>query len=377
MSNWEFKDETVLNSFTIPSGTIIEPGDYLVLCEEIDTFDMIYPDVTNRIGPFEFGLNNTAGGVRFFDADNVLKLQVNYVDSMPWPAAADGLGPSLELLSSTSTLVLPSSWFPGCVGGSPGKAYDDCDYDIIVSEINYNSASFFNPGDWFELYNKSSVSIDISNWEIRDNNDNNKFKIPAGEILLPEQRLVYGDSLAVFSELFPSVLNLGGEITYKLSNNGDAIRIYNTEPRLQYSVRFNDDAPWPVDADGNGFTLEYDESKSNPNLATSWFAGCLYGSPGVEFMLPCGTAIQYENLNNLFGAPNPFNSNINITAPELIIEYSIYNLAGKQILNKTCHQFFINWDGKDGQLKNVSNGIYFMHLYASSGNRYHIKIVKI
>ena len=42
---------------------------------------------------------------------------------------------------------------------------------LVINEINYKSAVTFNPGDWIELYNPKEASIDISNWQIKDDND--------------------------------------------------------------------------------------------------------------------------------------------------------------------------------------------------------------
>ena len=51
---------------------------------------------------------------------------------------------------------------------------------VVINEINYNSSDDFNPDDWIELYNPKPTAIDISNWLIKDDNDNHVFTIPAG-----------------------------------------------------------------------------------------------------------------------------------------------------------------------------------------------------
>ena len=44
---------------------------------------------------------------------------------------------------------------------------------IIINEINYNSSDNFNPDDWIELYNPTENSVDLSNWTVIDENQDN------------------------------------------------------------------------------------------------------------------------------------------------------------------------------------------------------------
>ncbi|MFN8165275.1 MAG: hypothetical protein U0X76_03655 [Bacteroidia bacterium] len=41
----------------------------------------------------------------------------------PWPAQADGLGYTCELLSQSGDPNDGTNWFAGCIGGSPGRAF--------------------------------------------------------------------------------------------------------------------------------------------------------------------------------------------------------------------------------------------------------------
>ncbi|MBK6731711.1 MAG: hypothetical protein IPG60_12400 [Bacteroidetes bacterium] len=80
-----------------------------------------------------------------------------------------------------------------------------------------------------------------------------------------------------------------GEFTFSLSNGGDAVLLYDASFTLQFSVKYNDKLPWPIDADGDGYTLEFIEENDNPNIAENWIAGCPFGSPGIPFTFPCPT----------------------------------------------------------------------------------------
>ena len=39
---------------------------------------------------------------------------------------------------------------------------------IIVTEVNYNSDSTTNSGNWFEIYNNSAASVNLNGWQATD-----------------------------------------------------------------------------------------------------------------------------------------------------------------------------------------------------------------
>ncbi|MBC8047255.1 MAG: lamin tail domain-containing protein [Fimbriimonadaceae bacterium] len=381
ISNWKLRDETPFNSFTFPGGTVLSAGEFLIAAQRTDTFAMVYPFVTNVVGPFEFGFDNTLGSVRLYDAGGSLIRAVNYVDSLPWPNGADGLGPTVEILDYEGDENDPANWIAGCVGGSPGEAYMPCDYAIVISEINYNSAADFNMKQWIELWNKSAGAIDISGWQFRDNNAANIFTIGAGNILNANERLVIADSLEAMGSFFPSVTNIIGEFNFGLSNNGDAVRLYDADLLLQYSVRYDDEFPWPTDADGAGFTIELYVEDGNPNVPSTWVAGCPHGSPGGEFILPCPDAIHdiEANENSIHAQPNPFSDMIVF----LFDEKNVFDISALFILNITGEKIIdlpitntISWNGKDADGNTVASGIYFLNVVDKTGNVFSEKVIK-
>ncbi|MFN3940540.1 MAG: lamin tail domain-containing protein [Chitinophagales bacterium] len=375
ISGWKLKDQNILNTYTIPGGTYLNPGEYLVIAQRLDTFQMIYPEVSNVIGSFAFGLNNTSDKVRLLDNSNNTVVEINYIDSMPWPSAADGIGPSLQIKNLDAIFDDPANWFPGCVGGTPGSGYVPCNYDIIVSEINYNSAPFFLVGDWIELLNRTNSAINISGWQFRDRNAN-IFTFPTGTILESNARLVVSDSLDAITSMFSELTNVIGEFDFGLSNGGDAVLLYNADIVLQYSVRFNDKLPWPEDADGDGYTIEFTEEGDNPNIATNWIAGCPLGSPGIPFTLPCPTLHIHEtNASDLQVFPNPFSDYLIIELSRFSrdkIQYCfITDMGGRAIKHfELSNNERIMWG------ETVASGIYALHVITESGMHYTQKIIR-
>ena len=378
ISNWKLKDETPFNSFTIPAGTVLDANEYVVLVENIDTFLMVHGGVTNYIGEFAFGFDNTFGTVKIENNSGTVIKAVPYIDSIPWPKGCDGYGPTLQIIDEEASESNPANWRSGCVLGTPGEGYVDCNYDIVVSEINYNSLLAYNPGDWIEILNRGNSDKDISGWILRDGKTDNIFVIPAGNVLSAGERLVIADSLESFTVKFPTVGNVIGEPPFSFSNGGDAVRLYTPSGKLQYSVRYKDSAPWPLDPDGTGFTLELVDEPGNPNDGVAWVAGCLYGSPGNPFVIPCPNAVNNVIPKELTIGPNPFADYLTIIIDATVQAQSvtIMNTLGEQIITLPPYNNAVTWNSTDLQGNTVSDGIYFVVVTTTNGNTITAKVLK-
>lgn len=145
ISNYTFLDDKDTLAYTIPAGTILPPNGYLVLYADNALFTARHPQVTNKIGPFLFGLAGSGDACRLYDAAGKLVAAVRYNDEVPWPLTPDGGGYTLELLSDTGKMSVGTNWFAGCPEGSPGTPYiNPC--DLAVSENNVLGAMVYpNP----------------------------------------------------------------------------------------------------------------------------------------------------------------------------------------------------------------------------------------
>jgi hypothetical protein len=157
---------------------------------------------------------------------------------------------------------------------------------VTISEINYNSDSASNAGDWFELRNLSSLALDISGWKVRDDNDHHEFVFPVTTVLPPNGYLVIAEDLQKFHAQHPAVTNVIGETGFNFSDGGDMLRLYRHNDSLLLSVQYSDQDPWTPAADGDGYTLEQVSPAGDLNDGYNWFAGCLGGSPGTAYSAP-------------------------------------------------------------------------------------------
>ena len=146
---WEFNDGNDTHVFIIPENQVLESGAYLVLCKDSLAFNDNFPNVSNFIGEFDFGLSGGGELIRLFDSNGNLVDEVTYDDADPWPAEADGAGPTLELIHPSLDNGLGQNWSASDIyGGTPGiinsvysaENSNSIASEIVINEINYNSA---------------------------------------------------------------------------------------------------------------------------------------------------------------------------------------------------------------------------------------------
>ncbi len=162
---------------------------------------------------------------------------------------------------------------------------------IVINEINYNSADDRDGGDWVELHNPTAATVDVSGWYFEDESGN-FFGLPAKTLLAPGGYLVLAESVSKFRTQFPNVTNVLGDFGdeergFGLSGGGERITLKNADGTLIDRVEYDDKAPWPTAADGDGPTLQLRSPALDNALGGSWDAlaptpGRLNGSTAAQ-----------------------------------------------------------------------------------------------
>jgi PKD repeat protein len=93
LSGW---DLDVGVDYTFEPGTLMQPGDYLVVAEDVDVLSAKYPGA-RIVGDFGGRLSNRRDRIVLRDAQRNPVDEVEYFDAGRWPSYADGGGSSLEL----------------------------------------------------------------------------------------------------------------------------------------------------------------------------------------------------------------------------------------------------------------------------------------
>jgi hypothetical protein len=107
---------------TIQPGTVLLPQAYAVVVKKDTSFRAAYPGGGRFVaGQYATSLDDAGGTLALRQGERVVDT-VTYSAADPWPAAAAGAGPSLELQDWSSDNALASSWTANsAVTGTPGK----------------------------------------------------------------------------------------------------------------------------------------------------------------------------------------------------------------------------------------------------------------
>lgn len=146
-------------SFTIPNGTIIGKKAYLVICKDLEKFNEVYPNISNAIGNFDFGLSSTYDLIKICDLNNTVVDSVLYQSENPWPVIDDGQ--TISLISPYSDNSVGSSWDASLTHGTPG-ANNDYFTSNAAKKVNENQvliSCFPNPSNDFTTIRWSNTEV--------------------------------------------------------------------------------------------------------------------------------------------------------------------------------------------------------------------------
>ena len=108
-------------TFTMPVGTVLAPGERVVLVADEEAFEFRYGvDLVRIVGEFTGNLSNSGERIRLAAADGSTIVDFTYSDDEPWPEESDGDGYSLVLRGDDP--ILSSDWrLSTSFGGNPGS----------------------------------------------------------------------------------------------------------------------------------------------------------------------------------------------------------------------------------------------------------------
>jgi len=180
--------------------------------------------------------------------------------------------------------------------------------------------------------------------------------------------LLCADTLLV-KAVYPGIDNVYGNLAFNLNNNGECLTLYDAAGQIADSLAFDDVQPWPVEADGEGYTLELIDPSLDNSLPHSWTASsAIGGTPGRSnsraTLVPLETAAQPSQVELMENYPNPFNSMTRIRyalpgAGQTTL--AIYDVLGRSVATLVeKHQmpgaYEALWKA------DVASGIYFYRL---------------
>jgi hypothetical protein len=268
--------------FTFDVGTLIQPREYLVLDESQLGF-AFDGQLGDDIWLLEGNPNLSGKPERFADHFDFDATDANV--SLGRVSNGDPLAQGASLFPMTEqTFGAPNGDF--VVGG------------VILSEIHYHPAPLppDQQGDiaardleFVELYNTSGAALAVGGWQLKQT-DGQTFELPSGTLIPAAATLVLVGfdpqadpaTAAAFRAVYgvDTTVTLVGPFDGRLDGSGETLKLLRPEDPgspatgfvLVDRVTYDDNDPWPVEADGDGPSLTRTAIAAFGNFATSWQA---------------------------------------------------------------------------------------------------------
>lgn len=137
--------------------------------------------------------------------------------------------------------------------------------DIVITEIMQNpSAVSDTNGEWIEVYNKGSQSVDLNGWTIRDDGSDSH-TINGSVVVAPGNYVVLGRNNN-------STTNGGVSVAYQysginLANGADEVILEDISGTIQDEVWYDGGSQWP---DPTGASMALSSASADNNVGANW-----------------------------------------------------------------------------------------------------------
>lgn len=152
---------------------------------------------------------------------------------------------------------------------------------VVINEIHYNPDGQMEDTEFVELWNSGDRAIDLGNWSM---SAGIAYTFPAAAFIQAGGFVVIARSPHAFAVTYPGVRHVYGPFATdnRLSNNGERLALSDASGVVVRELTYGASAPWPVEADGGGASLELRHPAFDPERPGSWAASTIArGTPGA------------------------------------------------------------------------------------------------
>lgn len=195
----------------------------------------------------------------------------------------------------------------------------------------------------------------------------------SGTILNPDKFIVLVSNRQQFTRRYG--IDPYGTFEGNLNNGGERITLANAAGDTIFTVKYNDQTPWPEEADGEGYSLVSVDANptGNPDFSDYWSASYkIHGSPGADDKTSTlvNNKTKFPKQFQLYqNFPNPFNpkTTFHFSIPiDNHVRLRVYNLLGQLVETITDKEysagdFNIQWDAS-----HLAGGVYFYRFDAQN-----------
>lgn len=238
--------------------------------------------------------------------------------------------------------------------------------DLKVTELHYHPADFTTDNDtidgkdleFIEFKNTGKEILNIGSLVL---DSAVHYQFPATELLLPEQFYVIVSKPSKFYDYYG--MTASGNFKGNFSNSGEEVLLSDSKNKTIINFIYDDNLPWPIEADGGGYSLTAREKNpaGDPADFNYWIASMNKdGNPFADNNTLDTIAEETEKNGKLLVYPNPSSGLVTIQflteEAGKQIEIWLITLTGKSII----HTFIENPSTLDLSTLEMSAGIYFL-----------------
>ena len=266
-----------------------------------------------------------------------------------------------EISDMKSWLGSRVDWMNNNIGSS-----ESCDNvvtpPLVITKINYRPESHPVAGssnqEFIEILNNGSETIDLTGVYI--GGTGLVYQFPTDSELGAGEALVLANNVATYNQKYGE--DPFDEYRRSLSNDGQTISLLDAYGNVIDEVTYNDQLPWPVEADGDGYYLELIDPDLDNNDPLNWQA-----TSDATLTL----SVLEESTSEIQVYPVPSNDLVYIKSQDVIYTAQLVDLNGKTLLTKGIYS-------KDYQLRleGIDQGVYFLQLVSKEGKSVY-RIVKL
>jgi hypothetical protein len=227
----------------------------------------------------------TSGGNDFSTPDHIVTLsgispvevdtlRINGIENLVTYPAVNDWTLDIGLPEGTNSLTITGHDWRGTVVTSdtitvtvtqpPPSPVDQ----LVITEIMYHPVH--EAGEYIEFYNRSSDTFDLRGWHL--NGVGHTFR--GGEIIGPGEYKVVCENVTVYQRKYQNAEVVVGDYPGDLDNGGETIRLEMPVGSNSWAtideVHYDDEHPWPAEADGWGQSLQLIDVNSDNDRAGNW-----------------------------------------------------------------------------------------------------------
>jgi hypothetical protein len=298
LSGWSFTEGI---TFTFPVGTLLDPGEYLVVSPDAERARVRY-GIENVVGNSLGRLNDDGEIIALADAEWRVISRIHYGAGDPWPSHPAGMGSTLELIDPYLRNDLPQNWASSrFLEGTPGRPNSPSE---VKGSVAINEVRPTGPprSGFIELYNHTGQPVEVGGWWVVDSLGE-RFRIPVPRVIHP------GDFIVIDEDQLGFTVSLSAR--YALVREDGVTWVDGLDPRPgPAGMSFG---RWP-DGDEDQFLFPGPTpgGPNEPTLETDIVIDEILYHPG--FVVPSGPCTQQcSNLDQWIELYNRGASDVDVT----------------------------------------------------------------